>query len=220
LVETSDPPIGFSVVTTRPFEQASSVYLAEIIYQTQIVDDAIGRLVAALEPDRQRAAVRDSAIRHQTQIDIGSAIQVTLGAAALVSKMLTPVGSSSEWAKDRGRKLCVMLSVDGASVLRSRDVRDSLEHFDERLDVFAQEPFNPFVARHWMVMSDSPLGNESNMPILRYIDPNKLIVRMPGRKPKTDADPHDAVRLNLLDLQTELHRLRDAAITLTSASAN
>lgn len=57
-------------------------------------------------------------------------IQSFLVAAANISKFLWPVSK----AEERGTQLREFLSVQDDSPLKSRKVRDSFEHFDERLD--------------------------------------------------------------------------------------
>ena len=57
-------------------------------------------------------------------------IQSFLVAAAIISKFLWP----DRKAEKRGEQLRAFLSVGEVSPLRNRKVRDSIEHFDERLD--------------------------------------------------------------------------------------
>jgi hypothetical protein len=61
-------------------------------------------------------------------------LQAFLGFAANVSKLLWPVRAKS---KLRGEELRALLKVDDTSPLRSRDARNDLEHFDERMDDWA-----------------------------------------------------------------------------------
>ncbi|ORI17267.1 hypothetical protein [Rhodococcus sp. 1168] len=162
----------------RDIAGAIHVYVEEVARQGSLFDFGIGLIEAAVRPDR--------ADRSNKDVELVAGITVSLSAAAFASKMLWPIPGLDRdpWRAERGRALRERLKVADDSPLKSRSVRDSLEHFDERIDQFAREPYNAFGAFHWMVMSSAHgLGESNAMPILRYIDPTTLVVRLPGRTP-------------------------------------
>lgn len=195
---------GVTTDDDREVASAIHVYVTEIVRQADLFDFGVGVIESAVSSssdDRRAVAVRLSA-----------GITVCLAAAAFASKLLWPIGGG-EWSQERGRALRDRLAVTQGSPLKSRSVRDSLEHFDERLDQFAREATNGFGAFHWMVMSaEHGLGESNVMPILRYIDPKSLVVRLPSRTPAEDGGR--SVTVDLRVVRTELARVRDLASTL------
>ncbi|MCD2104332.1 hypothetical protein O4214_05290 [Rhodococcus erythropolis] len=197
----------------RPYEQARLIYLNELIYQSEIVDAGIARIKAAISSESQIAGLEDHARNRQNLVELGAGIQSVLGAGALASKILRPVDNSGKRAKGRGDDLRTTLAL-GGDLLNSRAVRDSLEHYDERLDSFTKKDYNTFVMTSWMVMSqNTPLDNGNDRPILRSIDPKTLTVRLPGRDPKPGEDDSagEGVTLSLYDLQAALRDVRRSA---------
>ncbi|ATI36506.1 MAG: hypothetical protein WBD41_10390 [Rhodococcus sp. (in: high G+C Gram-positive bacteria)] len=197
----------------RPYEQSRPIHLKELIYQSEIVDAGIARIQAAISSESQIAGLEDHARKRQNLVELGAGIQSVLGAGALASKILRPVDKSGQWAKGRGDDLRATLAL-GDDVLNSRSVRDSLEHYDERLDSFTKKDYNTVIMTSWMVMSqNTPLGNGNDRPILRSIDPKTLTVRLPGRDPKPGEDysAGEGVMLSLYDLQAEMHDVRRSA---------
>jgi hypothetical protein len=185
----------------RDFEDAKSIYFHEVIRQASLFAYGIEQIESALDPNPP-AERKDGVI-------LAAGITVALAASGVVSKLLWPITRDS-WSIRRGRSLRSALAVSDGSALESRDVRDSLEHFDERLDAFSRETYNTFGSFHWLVMSHRhPLGDSNAMPILRYIDPETLIIRLPGRGPAETG--RRAVSLDLRSVGQELERVRNNA---------
>lgn len=71
-------------------------------------------------------------------------LQEAIGHAAALSRYFWPSTSGSkkvrpnqlEHRKKRGEKLCKLFNLDKTSVLHKRNIRDSWEHFDERIDTY------------------------------------------------------------------------------------
>jgi hypothetical protein len=87
-------------------------------------------------------------------------------AAGNISKILWPARSKS---KQRGRDLRDMLGVSDDSVLCSRDLRDHLEHFDERLERHATENCTVVDSN----IGDLTMVSVGNALFLRNYDPRK-----------------------------------------------
>jgi hypothetical protein len=99
-------------------------FVREVQRQAQFGLDAWGALQQSL---------RRSAIDH---VEIWANVQSLLVAAGITSRLLWP---AAEKSRARGRSLREMLRVADDSPLVSRRIRDSFEHFDERLDAWADE---------------------------------------------------------------------------------
>lgn len=67
---------------------------------------------------------------------IWNSVHSLVSAVANLSKIFWP---DSRGDQERGRELRQLLSVEDNSALKSRDLRNDLEHFDERLDTWASE---------------------------------------------------------------------------------
>ncbi len=69
-------------------------------------------------------------------------LQHIIQQAASISKYLWPIRKGPQGLhKKRGRKLRQSLGVNDDSALKSRELRDHLEHFDEKLDIYLANNF-------------------------------------------------------------------------------
>src|SRR6266545_4055192 len=118
---------------------ARTFYLIEVVRQATYALTAIDQaLQVTSEPNGSEA---------------WPSVQTFLTAVANVSKLLWPIrpddnNDKARWRKFRGEQLRAELGIDETSALRSRVVRDSADHFDERLDDLARDQAIPetFVA--------------------------------------------------------------------------
>jgi len=101
----------------KPLEEI--VFLGEIVWQIKIAQRAKDRL------------------NPTDRIEVWSAIQLILIAAANVSKILWP----PEKYKVRGEHLRKLLKIDDFNILFNRDFRNHFEHYDERMEAwFSEQP--------------------------------------------------------------------------------
>src|SRR3954468_20391091 len=96
---------------------AKLLFLGEIEFQSQLAAKAAERLPTCGE-------AFDS-------IEVWSAIQSILIAAANVSKILWPARSQSA---ARGAMLRALLNIDANNTLADRKLRNHFEHYDERIE--------------------------------------------------------------------------------------
>ncbi|BCN51953.1 hypothetical protein RE9425_03430 [Prescottella equi] len=181
-----------------------SIYLREIVLYGGISAMAIEQLEAAVATHPA-----DASARRDQQVKIAAGVQQVLYSAAMVSKFLWPI-SKSDWASARAAGLRDCLSVGDDNPLNSRAVRDSIEHYDERLDAFAAKDYNTFVFSHWMVASEATfgvLGTDNSSPLMRGIDPDTLVVRLLGRD--KDTPEYTGGQANLIDLRAQDAALQD-----------
>lgn len=71
-----------------------------------------------------------------TSVEYWSAIQSILSASANVSKILWPPAKER---KNRGEYLRKLLNVEKEHLLSNRDIRNSFEHYDERIEDWFEE---------------------------------------------------------------------------------
>jgi hypothetical protein len=70
--------------------------------------------------------------------EVFRALHSFLTHTANISRLLFPSRKKDRYAQQRGKKLRDALSVDDSSPIADRSLRDHLEHYDERLDQWAQ----------------------------------------------------------------------------------
>ncbi|WGY01809.1 hypothetical protein QI633_25150 [Nocardioides sp. QY071] len=114
----------------------TDLFVDEIRQQCRYASFAAADLNAAWE-------ISDSVERDER---LFFAAQSLLSAAAMVSKLLWPVARSGARGRARGEKLRTTLQITASPLVQSRSVRDSFEHFDERMDaVLAKSHQHPYV---------------------------------------------------------------------------
>ena len=105
-------------------------YILSIRYSASRCLEAFARYdTARTKPDAEEMAV--------------SSVHEALGHAAALSRFFWPSGlGNNDFSKlraKRSERLREAFNMDEQSPLRSRDLRDALEHFDERLDLYLLE---------------------------------------------------------------------------------
>jgi len=110
------------------------------------------------------------------------------------------------FARERGKVLRAALSVDGRSPLRSRKLRNHVEHYDERLDELFETGDAVSVAD--MNITTGPAILVPGVRFLRNLDVGKMVVSFEGDE------------VNLRALQKELQRIRTSAEACPSRKAS
>lgn len=141
------------------------IYLYELITQCENAVAAVQRMNTLLALQQNVAAefFREAAdfLQH----------------TSAVSRLLWPPGSNDrvrrERAEKRGTHLRTSLGVDGDHVLRSRRLRDHLEHYDERIDDWAETSPNKNIVDN-MIGPRSAIGGDAikDTDIMRLYDPS------------------------------------------------
>jgi hypothetical protein len=98
-----------------------------------------------------------------------AAVQEALTHVAALSRFFWPVRKTA-LSDARGKKLREAFAVTDESPLQSRELRNALEHFDERLDDFLLEDHVGYFFPSAMV-DDASLSEESIGHIFRLVDP-------------------------------------------------
>jgi hypothetical protein len=147
-----------------PFE---AFYIHSIIYSAMCVNGAF----------RQFDTVK---AKRQEPLVIVSTVQEALTHAAALSRFFWPA-SKTPLALARGRRLREAFALGDDSPLRARQLRNTFEHFDERLDRFLLEDRAgfffpaPLVDDH--ILNDEVIGN-----IFKVVDPELEICVLLGER--------------------------------------
>jgi hypothetical protein len=155
-----------------PYE---AFYIRSIMYSSGRARDAFVRFEVA-------RAVRNGA---DNQV---SAVHEALGHAASLSRFFWPSGAGGSASpalkrlkQARGAKLRTAFEVRHDSPLRSRRLRDGLEHFDERLDSFVLTVDAGYFFPDPLV-GDSELADEPAGHIFKLLDPERSSFVLLGQK--------------------------------------
>lgn len=138
---------------------ARRIYVAEIVRQASYALAAARRaLHLSRDPTRRSEA--------------WPAVQSFLTATSIISKLLWPVRAEgahvkARWRRFRADRLRTELMVCDASALRARNVRDSADHFDERIDDLVRDQRIP---RSWTELTDEEFVRQPAP--FRAIDPD------------------------------------------------
>lgn len=149
------------------YPPCEAFYIHSIIYAAGRAEDAFQRYEEAV------SSAGESEL-------IVATVQEALTHAAGISRFLWPMGRS-DLAKARGQKLRAAFTVDDASPLRHRKLRNAFEHFDEDLDSFLLEDRvgylfpSPLVDDHQL--ADDQLGH-----IFKLVDPAAGVCVLLGEK--------------------------------------
>ncbi|MFD1874477.1 hypothetical protein [Hymenobacter bucti] len=161
-----------------PFEE--SFYICELELQSELAKGeyrAIGRMLSMLRTLRPD----DGPQYKWTFNDVFGRVHSFLTHASNISKMFWPMVSSDApkkpqklaiWQRttNRGQHLRSLYNIEATSPLASRDLRNHLEHFDERLDAFFAEISTPGVSP--VIIGDMNLG-----PMSAYSGPTEFKLR-------------------------------------------
>ena len=116
-----------------PYE---AFYIQSMLFSTKSAIDAVRTANYSL--DRCEEWYRDPEKRGPNQELIFDSLQVLISSGAALSRYFWPARDKSPH-KERAKRLRESLHVTEDSILRSRDLRNALEHFDERLDNFLSD---------------------------------------------------------------------------------
>jgi hypothetical protein len=134
----------------------------EVFYLESIAYTA-GRAVSAFE--RFDLAARKGDSKEETV----ASVQEALTHVAALSRFFWPVRKSA-LTQARGKRLRERFGIKEDSPLQSRELRNALEHFDERLDEFlVEDHFGYFFPGP--IVDDASLSEETIGHIFRLVDP-------------------------------------------------
>jgi len=112
--------------------------------------------------------------------EIVANVHEALGHAAALSRFFFPV-EKKPLMRARAAKLRQIFSVSNSSALRDRELRNALEHFDERLDEYLLGDIAGYIFPGPLV-DDADLADDELGHIFRLVDPSKEIFVLLGQK--------------------------------------
>lgn len=167
-----------------------SVYLGEILFQCEFA------AIASQHFNDSWTRPRGDVVPHAF-----AAAQALLAAAAAVSRLLwAEKGAAGRRAKD----LRSVLGGVDEPLLQRRAVRNSLEHFDERLDAFFETGQTNIFDRNIGGETDFMVGDQPAVH-LRRLDPNE------GTFAVLHQDGTSAISVHMRDLVDAMLRVRQSA---------
>ncbi|MEB3288232.1 MAG: hypothetical protein VKJ04_12130 [Vampirovibrionales bacterium] len=168
--------------------QYEAFYIHSIIYAADRGNEAFNRF--------------DTVISESVSKELAvSTVQEALAHAGALSRFFWPPKKAGKLAVIRGERLCKAFDLDDSSPLRSRDLRNAFEHFDENLDQFLLQNDSgyffpgPMVGEH--VLADEEIGH-----IFRLVDPAHNICVLLGKK------------FQFLPIREEVHRILLRALAM------
>lgn len=127
------------------------------------------------------------AIRENTNDDPFTHAMTFVHRAAAASRIFWPPKginkSSTERSQNRGKHLQNALTINKDHPIFSRTLRDHFEHFDERLDAWAEESKNRNII-HRLVGPRSAIGGDgiADGDIILHFDPDTKVFAFRGQK--------------------------------------
>jgi hypothetical protein len=95
--------------------------------------------------------------------------------------MLWPLSNSKSASKERGKRLRSLVSASDITVLEDKKFRNHFEHFDERLDKWAEHPTKPLLDG-WIAYNGANFSLDENESMLRTFDAKNFTVFFYGEK--------------------------------------
>lgn len=134
-----------------PFE---AFYLDSMLFNSDAAGASVDVVAETVEAIEQRSAV----LADLDQDELLNHLQNIVLHAAALSRYFWPARSGHE---ERGEQLRVAFDVTDASPLKSRDLRNALEHFDERLDRYLETN----VVGHILPRYVGPVPRDNSIPV-------------------------------------------------------
>jgi hypothetical protein len=109
------------------------------------------------------------------------ALRAALQFTGNISKVFWP---PARHAKARGAHLCTMVDVDSNHILARRDLRNDVEHMDERLDLWTASGPRPCLQVEMVLLAEiqgTPGETQMRESVLMSLDPVRMEVSILGR---------------------------------------
>jgi len=190
-------------------EFIESIYLRELIQQCQFAISSVARMDECLSNRSPGEFFREA----------GDFLQHS----SAVSRILWPPGSKNRGkkkrAKQRGAHLRTKLVVPENHALQARNLRDHFEHFDERLDDWAETSPHKNIVDNMIGPRNAIGGNAiKDEDIMRMYDPNTKEIVFRGEKFNAqdlingvqDVQARATARLGEIEANKRLQRTGDA----------
>lgn len=140
--------------------------------------------------------IDDQGTEAETAAEAARILHDALTHSAAVSRFFWPSRKSDPLTAYRGEKLRTIYDVDETSALFNRDLRNELEHFDEKLDDWLKKmPVGPIIASP--VFADHTIVDDGFGHAFKIVDPENDIFVILGRKYEFGSISREIARLLL-----------------------
>jgi hypothetical protein len=196
---------------------ARGAFLSEVEAQSIYALNALAQCRATL-PQYEQVEAEATQRRFELACEAFRAVHSVLTHAGCLSRLLWPAARNAR-ARARGELLRSLLDLpdDDAGVLSQRDLRNHLEHYDERLDEWAAGPPHR-VYVHDVIMPFRRLWGADDRDIMRWYDPPTDTYRFQGEVFHLSA-LEAALRCALERAQEALHARDPARATYAPRAA-
>jgi len=111
-------------------------YIETFIYYFRGIDSCINLINKCIE-DFEKHQIENPTEEYPIDIILNS-LQDFINFAGNISKMLWPI-KKEELFISRGKEFRELIEVEDESILKNRDIRNAVEHFDEKLDLYLEK---------------------------------------------------------------------------------
>ncbi|MCI4327891.1 MAG: hypothetical protein L3K16_09760 [Thermoplasmata archaeon] len=177
------------------------VFLGELHDQCLAADRAFTRIKWAIQLHAKPQSERQRQLA-DPQLDafVHDAVCTFLDACAIVSKLLKPAPARRDpdraaRAEARGAELLRNIGVSEDAEFMPRDVRDAVEHIDERLDEWMASGNRPF-PETWVIIWPGEPGSWEPVDGLRTFDARSMEVSVLGSRCNIEGMHEGLVRLD------------------------
>lgn len=174
-------------------------YLEALAYAAGRADAAFDRFSEALGTDR-------------TGAEIVATVHEALAHAAALSRFFWPAGNAGALAAARATKLRAAFGLSESSALYGRDLRNALEHFDERLDQYLLEDHVGYFFPS-PIVGDSRMAEDQLGHIFRLVDPDREVFVLLGQSYE-----FGPIRQEILDVMKNAREMSDAGSRLRAST--
>ena len=155
----------------------AELFLSELNLQCQLFNRSIKRLESAAEYWHKLVRGIDDS-NNASPLDIVADCTVCLSAMAAIRRILCPAKSDSSFKTRRANALLQLLENPRLPNVTSVNVRNSWEHFDERLDDYLSN--RPHGEDAMSELHISPRPPSATTTVLRRFDPTEFAIHFGG----------------------------------------
>jgi len=140
--------------TISPLHEA--FYISSMLFNAQSADRSLTQINAVLHVIAENSP--ENPMEALPVFYLLGELQNLVSQCAALSRYFWPVRAAHAW---RGKQLREVFGVSDESPLRSRDLRNDFEHFDEQLDLYLDREIVGYVLPEYV----GPFPNEQQVPL-------------------------------------------------------
>jgi hypothetical protein len=168
------------------------------------------RAIRQFEEVSRLAAIRESigpGIERRENQAIFDSIRMALQFSANLSKVFWPAARSAKKIVERGQRLRTLTGIPDEHPLKSRELRNHIEHMDERLDTWTAESPRPFLAVEGVYVDGLAARDIVDSTMVVYRESDNSVYLLGERFDLT------ATHADVLDVQTKISAAASKALS-------